>query len=133
MDLRLKVTGLDIEARLRARAEARGQRDLLPPFEVKLSEARAEVAKAVEVLDKPPFSEDEIWQQLRTDLQSYLESTMDLRQYSLAGFEDFEKSTRNSMTCMSEMKTVSKQLFKAYRVLNAVLVKRLSGGYWLHF
>ena len=91
LDLQLKVTRLDNEARLRGRAEARGQRDLLPPFEVKLSNARAEVTQAVQFLDNPPFSEDEAWQQLRAELKAYVESTTDLKRYSLEGFENFRK------------------------------------------
>lgn len=91
LDLQLKATRLDNEARLRGRAEARGQRDLLPPFEVKLGNARAEVIQAVQFLDKPPFSEDETWQQLRAELHAYVDSTMDLKEYSLDGFESFRK------------------------------------------
>lgn len=93
-DLRLKVTQLDTEARLRGQAEARTdqeRRELLPPFEGRLNNARVEVAQALERLDKPPLSEEKVWTELRTELQSYVQSTMDARNYSLKGFAGFRK------------------------------------------
>jgi signal transduction histidine kinase len=93
-DLRMKVTKLDTEARLRGRAEAGselGRRELLPPFEVKLNTARDEVADALRRLDTPPLSEEEVWKELRSELQSYVQSTRDVKEYSLDGFERFRK------------------------------------------
>jgi signal transduction histidine kinase len=93
-DLRLRVTQLDTEARLRGQAEARSdqeRRELLPPFEGKLNNARQEVAQALERLDKPPLSGEQVWNELRTELQLYVQSTMDARNYSLKGFEGFRK------------------------------------------
>ena len=94
LELRLKVTRLDNEARLRGRADAGPEtvrRELLPPFEMKLNNARSEVADALKRLDGPPLSQEPLWQQLRADLQSYVESTMDVRTYSLKGFEKFRE------------------------------------------
>lgn len=91
LDLRLKITRLDIEARLRGRTEASGQRDLLPPFEVRLNNARAEVAQALQQVDQASRSDEPQWQRLRVDLQSYVDATMDLKSYSLEGFEKFRK------------------------------------------
>ena len=93
-DLRLKVTQLDTEARLRGQAEARTdqeRRELLPPFEGRLNNARAEVAQAIERLDTPPLSGEPVWNELRTELQLYVQSTMDARNYSLKGFAGFRK------------------------------------------
>src|SRR5690349_18777365 len=93
-DLRLKVVKLDNEARARSRAEARPEeerRDLMPPFELKLTDARAEVAAALHRLDTPPLSEDPFWQQLRGELETYVQSTMDVRKYSLEGFGNLYK------------------------------------------
>lgn len=93
-DLRLKVTQLDNEARLRARAEAgtdQARRELLPPFEFRLNNARAEVAEALRRLEGPPLSEEKVWKELHSELQSYLQSTTDVRRYSLEGFERFRK------------------------------------------
>jgi signal transduction histidine kinase len=94
LDLRLKVTRLDNEARLRGRVDAGSEqvrRELLPPFELKLNNARAEVAEALKRLDGPPLSQEPQWQELNTQLNSYVESTMDVRTYSLKGFERFRE------------------------------------------
>jgi len=93
-DLRLKVTMLDNEARLRGRTEsepAEQRRELLPPFEFRLNNARDEVEEALEKLNTPPLSDEKVYKELRTELQSYVESTMDVKNYSLQGFERFRK------------------------------------------
>ncbi len=87
-ELRLKVTRLDTEARLRAKTEA-GTRDLNPPFDVRLNTTRSEVVELARKLDTAPLAQDPTWQQLRTDLQLYIEITQDPRLYSLKGFEKF--------------------------------------------
>lgn len=92
LDLRLNVTKLDNEARLRGRAEAgpeQQRRELLPPFEVKLNTARGEVAEALQRLDIPPLSQEADWQDLRNTLHSYVVITMDEKSYSLEGYERF--------------------------------------------
>ena len=91
LDLRLKITRLDNEARLRGRTEASGRRDLLPPFEVPLNNARAEVAQALQLVDQVSRSDEPQWQRLRVELQGYLEATGELKRYSLEGFERFRK------------------------------------------
>src|SRR5687767_7292515 len=95
LELRLKVTRLDNEARLRGRSEAGPEtqrRELLPPFEMRLNIARDEVEVALERLMKvPPLSDETFWLDLRNDLQPYIETTKDARTYSLEGFEAFSK------------------------------------------
>ncbi len=103
-DLRLKVTQLDNEARLRARTESgpeQERRELLPPFEGRLNNARDDVAAALRRLEVPPLSEEKVWKELRTELQSYVQSTMDVRNYSRYGFERF----RNVLGKISELFT----------------------------
>lgn len=90
-ELRLEVTRLDIEARMRARTDAALQRDLLPPFELRLSSARQEVALTLQRLAPPPLSEETGWKDLQAELQEYLDATADLRSYSLNGFSSFRK------------------------------------------
>jgi signal transduction histidine kinase len=58
---------------------------------VKLNTARAEVAEAFKRLDVSPFSEDQLWQRLRGELQTYVQSTMNVRKYSLEGFGNLYK------------------------------------------
>jgi len=89
-DLRLAVTKLDNEARLRARIEA-GRTDLAPPFDLKLNTTRGDVVNTMRRLDAPPLPDEELWRQLRSDLESYIKITEDSRRYSLEGFEQFRK------------------------------------------
>lgn len=93
-DLRLKLTKLDTEARLRGRTESgteEQRRELLPPFEFRLNLARQDVTAAMEQLDKPPLSQEESWQTFRRQLQSYVESTRDVKAYSIDGFKTFRE------------------------------------------
>ncbi len=87
LKLRLAVTKLDNEARRRAEAEAR--RELRPPFDLRLNNAREETNKLLREFERPPLANDEQWQHFRGDLESYVEVTEDLRRYSLEGFEKF--------------------------------------------
>ena len=84
LNLRLAITRLDNEARMRADTESQGK--LNPPFEVRLDTARDEVIESMKTLDRPPLSEDKSWVQFRKDLQTYVDITQDLRRYSLQGF-----------------------------------------------
>jgi len=86
-DLRLYISRLDNEARLRATAEARGE--LTPPFELRLDKARADVKQALRVLGAPPLNMEKEWTQLKDDVQSYVAVTENLKQYSLDGFDRF--------------------------------------------
>lgn len=88
LNLRLAVTKLNNEARARHEAEAR--RELKPPFEFRLSTARDDLDDLLGGLERPPLSEDPAWQRFRSDLQSYVEVTEDLRRYSLEGFGKFD-------------------------------------------
>lgn len=90
LDLRLAITKLDNEARLRSRADSSLEREqLLPPFEMRLNSARAEVAKALESFDRPPLSQEPEWKTTRAEVESYVQTTLDLRTYSLNGFKKF--------------------------------------------
>ncbi len=95
LELRLKVTRLDNEARLRGRLEAGPEpqrRELLPPFEMRLNIARNDVMVALDrLVNEPPLSDETFWQDLRNLLEPYIESTKDARTYSLDGFEAFRK------------------------------------------
>lgn len=83
-DLRLLVTKLDNEARLRHQSASAG--DLSPPFDLRLNTARDDVKRTFAILNSPPLSGEKNWVQLRTDLETYLEVTKDERRYSLEGF-----------------------------------------------
>lgn len=87
LQLRLAVTKLNNEVRARQDTDAR--RELKPPFDFRLSLARDEVTQLLQQLERPPLSEDPSWSRFRSDLQSYVEVTQDLRRYSLEGFSKF--------------------------------------------
>jgi len=87
LQLRLALTKLDYEARERRDAEAHGQ--LLPPFELRLRNAREEMHRLLPRLERPPLSYEPKWRQFRTDLQAYVEVADDLRLYSVDGFPKF--------------------------------------------
>jgi signal transduction histidine kinase len=86
-DMRLTVTKLDNESRLRHMSKSIG--DLSPPFDVRLNSARDDVRRTFTSLNRPPLSGKDTWIKLRTDLERYLEVTKDERLYSLEGFESF--------------------------------------------
>ena len=94
-ELKTKLMALDIEARFRALAEAR--RELRPPFPFRLDHARDDATDAFTTLGPPPQSEDEEtrkkeqknWANLQEHVPAYLESTKDLRNYSLSGFKSY--------------------------------------------
>jgi signal transduction histidine kinase len=87
LKLRLAVTKLNNEARIRAEADAR--RELKPPFEFRLDRAREEVNQLLGLLERPSLTGDPSWSKFRSDLASYVDVTEDLRRYSLEGFEKF--------------------------------------------
>jgi signal transduction histidine kinase len=89
LNLRLAVTKLDNEARTQGEAAAR--RELKPPFDLRLTTAREEVKKKLEMLERPPLSEVAVWQQLRTDVNEFLVIIDNPRRYGLDGYTKFRK------------------------------------------
>jgi two-component system sensor histidine kinase PilS (NtrC family) len=87
LSLHAAALRLDTEARLRAAAESRGE--LTPPFEVPVSKARAEVEAELAKLDRMPFAQQESWRVLHQRLAQFLETTKDLKAFSLEGFPQF--------------------------------------------
>jgi signal transduction histidine kinase len=90
LDLRLKLTRLDNEARTRHNEESMR---LAPPFDTRLSNARDEVKEVIERLDQPLVADISSWNQMQVDVQKYVEITEDRRRYSLEGFDAFKKLT----------------------------------------
>ena len=87
LNLRLAVTKLDHEARAASISESR--RELKPPFEMRLSNARDEVRTEIANLERPPFNENAAWKDLHDNLQKFVKLTEDLRSYGLDGFSKF--------------------------------------------
>ena len=106
-NLRLALRKLDNEARLRADAEAR--RELSPPFDVRMNEARDEVNQLLRQLSKPPLAESDDWQKFHDDVEAYLEITRDMKQYSLHGFVAFRELDTGLMTLFENLKKEQQQ------------------------
>src|SRR5687768_3276250 len=70
LKLRLAVTKLNNEARARAESEARGE--LRPPLAVSLNTAQDETNQLLQRLQRPPLTEDPVWQTFRNDLKAFL-------------------------------------------------------------
>jgi signal transduction histidine kinase len=110
LNLRLALTKLDNEARMRLQAESR--RELVPPFDVRLDAARDQVNNLVRQLDSPPLSESAPWRQFRNDLQAYVEVTRDLRSYSLEGFPKFRTVDSEANALLDESHNQQDQIFQ---------------------
>ncbi len=90
LELRLKVSKLDNEARGRHLEESRGGLSSLP-LETRFNNARDELREALEQLDRPSVADQASWLQMKLDLQQYMEIASDRRRYSLEGFGAFRK------------------------------------------
>lgn len=99
LQLRISVIKLESEARLRDLSES--NRQIAPPLEVRLNEARSETAAALrdlQTVEPPPPPAppewnrsreewDERWKAFKTNVQSYIDITKDLREYSTGGVD----------------------------------------------
>src|SRR5215207_4148967 len=76
LELRLKVTKLNNEARARSASVA--SRGLTPPLGLKLDAARDEVKQELKKLGPTPINQQpEEWEQFKSDLESYIAVTED--------------------------------------------------------
>ena len=91
LDLRLKLTDLNNEARIRDAAVSR--KELKPPLDVKLDHARDEARKSLNKLGPPPpaAQDKEDWNDLIRAVGSYIEITNDSKEYNQKGFDRFSK------------------------------------------
>lgn len=86
-NLRLSVTKLDHEARAESVSESR--REIKPPFEMRLTNARDDVRTEIANLERPPFSENTAWKEVHDDLLAFVKLTDNLRDYDQYGFAKF--------------------------------------------
>jgi signal transduction histidine kinase len=106
LQLRVALTRLDNEARARAESEAR--RELRPPFELRLRNARSELNALLPRFDNPELIKIPSWRAMRDDLATYLGNTQDLAIYSQSGFESFSKVDDELNAILKEV-TVNEQ------------------------
>src|SRR5579885_749025 len=89
LNLRLQLSRLDTEARIRGRIEAGTQGVMLPPTDLRLRNERDALAKLVPEFDRLPLRDADSKQRARQLLDKYVADTTDLRDYSLGGYADF--------------------------------------------
>ena len=86
-ELQLRLIKLDNEARLRGAAQSR--RELTPPWDLRVDNARGAVKETLEKLGPSPVGLEDDWDKLKSYVQSYLDITRDQKQFSLKGFDKY--------------------------------------------
>jgi len=135
LDLRLKLTRLDNEARQRHVDESRGILSL--PFETRLDNTRSDLQAALELLDRPSVSDKPSWNQIRTHLHNYVEITRDRRRYSLEGFNAFKTINVELANLSRELETEEQNVSAAVQQMQGdakkanrrwLMIALLAGG-----
>jgi signal transduction histidine kinase len=110
LELRLQLTRLESEARLRDVSET--SRQLGPPLQIRLDEARVEAGKALASLGPPPPPPPSLdeekrrmwpqrWNDFQLNVEAYIDLTKDLRRYSSDGFSKF-RDIQNEVNAFTE-------------------------------
>ena len=105
LNLRLALTRLDTEARIRARIEAGTGGVMLPPTDLRMRNERGEVEKLLAEFEGLHLPDAAKKQDVRDRVVRYVETTKDLREYSLNGFpqaRDLEQKLRELMADVAE-------------------------------
>jgi len=89
LNLRLELSRLDTEARIRGRIEAGTQGVMLPPTDLRLRNERDTLVKLIPEFDRLRLADADAQQRARQLLDKYVADTTDLRTYSLGGYADF--------------------------------------------
>lgn len=103
LNLRLALSRLNTEARLRARIEAGTEGVMLPPTELRLRNERTEVEKLLPGFDALPLKDAAKKGNARRMLGDFVETTKDLRAYSLGGFDAHRKLDGELQSLMNEV------------------------------
>src|SRR4051812_22071945 len=85
LNMRLALSRLDTEARMRARLEAGTGNVMLPPSDLRLRNERGEVEKLLAEFDLLPISDRAKKQEVHDRVVDYVATTRDLKAYSLEG------------------------------------------------
>jgi hypothetical protein len=104
LNLRLALSRLDTEARLRGRLEAGTGGVMLPPTDLRLRNARGEVETLLAEFDAVPLAAAKK-RDVHERAVSYVNITKDLREYSLSGFtaaRDLDDKLRSLMSDVTE-------------------------------
>jgi len=88
LDARLQAFNLNNEARVRDAAYSR--RELLPPYDLKVSAARDDLRTAQKKLTPIPNITPQDWESFKTHLQAFIDVTEDRRDFNLNGFNRYK-------------------------------------------
>ena len=124
--LRDAALSLDHEARSRATAEMRGE--LRPPFDLRLSNARAEVQGQLEKLEPMPFAQETNWQKLRDQLRQFIETTKNVDSFSLNGYPQFRDIETQIKVMDNDLSGEQVKVAKRSDALKTQSVRRVT--YW---
>jgi signal transduction histidine kinase len=105
LNLRLALSRLDTEARIRGRVDAGTEGVMLPPSDLRLRNERGEAERLLAEFDRLPLADAAKKRETRDLIASYVEITKDLRIYSLRGFEaarDIDEKLRSLMSDLTE-------------------------------
>ncbi|HEX8190400.1 MAG TPA: ATP-binding protein, partial [Pyrinomonadaceae bacterium] len=108
LNMRLALSRLDTEARMRARLEAGTGGVMLPPSDLRLRNERGEVEKLLAEFDRLPVPDPAKKREVHDRLADYVATTRDLKAYSLGGFgkqRDLDLKLRELMSDLSEERT----------------------------
>jgi signal transduction histidine kinase len=108
LNLRLALSRLDTEARMRARLEAGTGNVMLPPSDLRLRHERGDFEKQLAEFDKLPIPDPAKKQDVHDRIVDYIATTRDLKAYSLEGFgkqRDLDQKLRELMSDLSVERT----------------------------
>ncbi|HVF67915.1 MAG TPA: ATP-binding protein [Pyrinomonadaceae bacterium] len=103
LNLRLALSRLDTEARLRARVEAGTGGVMLPPMDLRLRNERGEVEKLLPDFDRIQFRDASKKRAVRERIDAYIAVTRNLDEYSLKGFPVYRDLDESLTSMMSEL------------------------------
>ena len=103
LDLRLALSRLDTEARLRARVDAGTGGVILPPMDLRLRNERGEVEKLLPSFDRLQLKDAAKKRAVRDGIDAYIAVTKNLNEYSLKGFPTYRDLDENLRSMMSEL------------------------------
>jgi signal transduction histidine kinase len=108
LNLRLALSRLDTEARIRARVEAGTSGVMLPPSDLRLRNERGDFESLLAEFDRLPLADAAVKRDTRALADKYVAATRDLREYSLHGFplaRDLDERLRTLMKEVAEERT----------------------------
>ncbi len=107
LNMRLALSRLDTEARIRARVDAGTSNVIQPPSDLRLRTERGDFEKLLAEFDQLPIADAAKKQEAHDLAVSYVATTRDLRAYSLEGFQkhrDLDKKLRVLMSDLAEVR-----------------------------